>query len=417
MELGSTTNRDSARGGNGGDALPLSGVRVLDCVTYIAAPAAAAMLAEFGADVIKIEKPGTGDPLRVFGMPSGRPDATLSWLNEARNKRSITLDLRKPKGAALFKRLATDADVVCENFRPGTLERWGLGWDVLAALNPGLVMLRVTGFGQTGPYKDRVGFARMAHAFGGIGYLAGHPGEPPVNPGPSSLADYMAAVYGAMGVLLALRARDASGLGQMVDLGLYEAVFRSLDEALPAFAKHGRVREPSGSRTPAVAPNANFPTGDGQWASLSCTDDRMFGRLAQAMGRPELAADPRYAKNAARLENRDEVEGMTSAWTASLTRAALVAKCEEFEVPCAPILSIADIFADPHYRARENFAVLEDPVAGEVVLPNVAPRLSRTPGRVRWLGPTLGEANGDVYGGELGLTESEIAALAAEGVI
>ncbi|MDA0703036.1 MAG: CoA transferase [Proteobacteria bacterium] len=399
------------------NALPLAGIRVLDAATYIAAPVAAAILSEFGAEVIKIEKPGIGDPLRRFGAPSGRPDASLFWMNESRNKRGITLDLGKPEGAELFKRMAAKADVVCENFRPGTFERWGLGYDALSAINPGLVLLRISAYGQTGPWSEKIGFARMAHALSGVGYLAGEPDGAPVNPGPSSLADYVCAVYGALGVTLALRERDNSGKGQVIDLSLVEAMFRSLDQTLPNYKMHGHVRERTGSQTPAAAPNRNFPTGGGGWVSLSCTNDKMFQRLCQAMGRPELAQDPRYAMSDDRIAHRDEVEGITQDWTTSMPREAVVEACDKYEVPCAPILSIADICAHPQFLARDMFVALQDELAGEVVLPGVVPKLSRTPGQVKSLGPDMGQDNDTIYRELLDLSENEIAGLRDRAVI
>ncbi|MFO0996325.1 MAG: CaiB/BaiF CoA-transferase family protein [Alphaproteobacteria bacterium] len=399
------------------DNRPLAGIRVIDAATFIAAPVAAGILAEFGAEVLKVEKPGTGDPLRRLGSPSGRADASLYWMNDARNRRSVTLDLRKPKGADLFKRLAREADVVVENFRPGTLERWGLGYDVLKAENPGLILLRLTAYGQTGPYKDRVGFARMAHAMSGVGYLAGDPDRPPSNPGPPSLADYVSAVYAALGVLLALKARERDGQGQVVDVALYEAMFRSLDECLPAFAKHGKVRERDGSRTSNAAPNANFPTRDGKWVSLTTADDKTFVSVTAAMTRPDLVSDSRFSTMAARIANRGMLEDMVAEWTKTLDREQLIALCETHDVPCMAVLSIADIWDNPQFRAREMFVTLTDPEAGAIVLPAVVPKLSRTPGRVESLGPTLGEANDDVYRRRLGLSEKDMAALKAEGVI
>lgn len=399
------------------DNRPLAGIRVIDAATFIAAPVAAGILAEFGAEVLKVEKPGTGDPLRRLGSPSGRADASLYWMNDARNRRSVTLDLRKPKGADLFKRLAREADVVVENFRPGTLERWGLGYDVLKAENPGLILLRLTAYGQTGPYKDRVGFARMAHAMSGVGYLAGDPDRPPSNPGPPSLADYVSAVYAALGVLLALKARERDGQGQVVDVALYEAMFRSLDECLPAFAKHGKVRERDGSRTSNAAPNANFPTRDGKWVSLTTADDKTFVSVTAAMARPDLVSDSRFSTMAARIANRGMLEDMVAEWTKTLDREQLIALCETHDVPCMAVLSIADIWDNPQFRAREMFVTLTDPEAGAIALPAVVPKLSRTPGRVESLGPTLGEANDDVYRRRLGLSEKDMAALKAEGVI
>ncbi|MFN0043119.1 MAG: CaiB/BaiF CoA transferase family protein [Alphaproteobacteria bacterium] len=399
------------------DLPPLAGIKVLDIATFIAAPVTAGFLGEFGAEVIKIEKPGEGDPLRRLGSPSGREGDSMYWMNDARNRRSITLDLRKAEGAALFKRLVQDSDVVVENFRPGTLERWGLGYDTLAAENPGLVLLRLSAYGQTGPMAPRVGFARMAHAMSGVAYLAGDPDRPPSNPGPASLADYVSAVYGAMGVLLALRARDRDGRGQVVDLALYEAMFRSLDESLPAYAKWGKVRERTGSRTSNAAPNANFPTRDGKWVSITTADDKTWHAVARGMGREDLARDPRFAGMAARIANRDVLETMVADWTRGLDRADLLAVCDAHDVPCMAVLSIADIATHPQFLAREMFASLVDPEAGEIVVPNVVPKLSRTPGRVRSLGPKLGEANDDIYRGRLGLSADEYAALKSASVI
>jgi succinyl-CoA:(S)-malate CoA-transferase subunit A/succinyl-CoA:(S)-malate CoA-transferase subunit B len=397
--------------------LPLAGVRVLDVATFIAAPFAASIMGEFGAEVIKVEEPKGGDPWRRYGSPSGRTDSTLAWLSEARNKKSLTLNLRHPDGADLFKRLVARADVVCENFRPGTLERWGLGWDVLRGANPGLVLLRVSGYGQTGPYRERPGFARVAHAVGGLTHLAGMPGAAPVTPGSTSLADYIAGLYGAVGVLLALRHRDRTGEGQVIDLALYEAVFRVLDELAPAFARHGVVRDREGIGTRNACPHGQFPTKDGKWVAIACTSDKMFERLAQAMGRPELAAPTAYGERGRRLQARDHVDGLVAAWTASLDRDRLMEVCLAGEVPCGPVNTIADIFEDPQFRARENLLRIADAAAGETVIPNVLPKLSATPGRVTSLGPALGNANEDILGGLLGLPAAEIERLRKEGAI
>ncbi|MCH7832347.1 MAG: CoA transferase, partial [Proteobacteria bacterium] len=259
--------------------LPLTGVRVLDAATFIAAPYTATILGEFGAEVIKVERPDGGDPFRYFGTATERDDSTLAWLSESRNKKSVTLDLKQPEGQALFRRLAAKSDVICENFRPGTLEKWGLGWDRLSRENQGLVLLRITGYGQTGPYKDRPGFARVAHAIGGLTHLAGHPGETPVTPGSTSLGDYISGLYGAVGVMMALRHRDQTGRGQVIDLGLYESVFRMLDEIAPVYAKTGFVRGPEGTGTLNACPHGHFPTKDGKWVAIACTTDKRFPRL------------------------------------------------------------------------------------------------------------------------------------------
>ena len=391
--------------------LPLSGVRVLDVATFIAAPYCAAILGEFGAEVIKVEQPGSGDPFRRFGTPTDRADSTLAWLSEGRNKRSVTLNLRHPEGADLFRRLVAKSDVVCENFRPGTLEKWGVGWETLNALNPGLVMLRVSGYGQTGPYKDRPGFARIAHAVGGLSNLAGMPGETPVTPGSTSLADYMSGLYGAVGVLLALRHRDRTGRGQYIDIGLYESVFRMLDEMAPVYGRTGKVREREGAGTANACPHGHFQTKDDRWVAIACTTDKMFGRLAAAMGKPELASAGRYGEQSRRLAHRDEVDALVCRWVRSLSLDEVMEVCLAHEVPSGPLNTIADIFADPHFKARGNLVTVTDPEVGEVVVPSVIPRLSETPGRIAPLGPALGDANEDVLGNLLGLSGEEIARL------
>lgn len=398
-------------------ALPLNGVRVLDIATFIAAPYCATVLGEFGAEVIKVEQPAGGDPFRRFGTPTEREDSTLAWLSEARNKKSVTLDLRAPEGARLFKRLVEVSDVVCENFRPGTLERWGLGWESLRAINPDLIMLRVTGYGQTGPYKDRPGFARIAHAFGGLANLAGMPGEIPVTPGSTSLGDYLAGLYGTVGVLIALIHRRNGGGGQSIDIGLYEAVFRVLDELAPAYARNGIVREREGAGTRNACPHGHFPTGDGSWVAIACTTDKMFARLAAAMGRPELADQAAFGAQARRLEARDEVNALVGGWTSSLTRQEVMDRCLAAEVPVGPLNSIADIFADPHYRARGDLVAVDEPELGPVTVPGVLPLMSGTPGRVGSLGPSLGNANEEIYCGLLGLSDKELARLQEAGVI
>jgi succinyl-CoA:(S)-malate CoA-transferase subunit A/succinyl-CoA:(S)-malate CoA-transferase subunit B len=391
--------------------LPLSGVRVLDVATFIAAPYCTAILGEFGAEVIKVEQPGSGDPFRRFGTPTGRADSTLAWLSEGRNKKSVTLNLRHREGADLFRRLVAKSDIVCENFRPGTLEKWGVGWETLSALNPGLIMLRISGYGQTGPYKDRPGFARIAHAVGGLSNLAGMPGETPVTPGSTSLADYMSGLYGAVGVLLALRHRDRTGRGQYIDIGLYEAVFRMLDEMAPVYGRTGIVRDREGAGTANACPHGHFQTRDDRWVAIACTTDKMFGRLAAAMGKPELASAGRYGQQSRRLANRDAVDRLVGRWVGSMSLAEVMEICLAHEVPSGPLNTIADIFADPHFKARGNLVSIDDPEVGEVVVPSVIPRLSETPGRIAHLGPALGDANEDVLGNLLGLSGEEIARL------
>jgi crotonobetainyl-CoA:carnitine CoA-transferase CaiB-like acyl-CoA transferase len=399
--------------------LPLSGVRILDVATFIAGPYAASILGEFGADVIKVEQPGVGDPFRRFGTPSGRDDSTMAWLSEARNKRSLTLSLSHPDGAAVFKKLVLEADVVCENFRPGTMEKWGLGWEELHKINPALVMLRVSGYGQTGPYRSRPGFARIAHAFGGLSHLAGMSGETPVTPGSTSLADYLTGLYGAVGVLLALKQRDKTGRGQMIDVALYESVFRVLDEIAPAYASQGIVRDREGAGTANACPHGHFPTRDGKWVAIACTTDKMYERLVSAMGRAELGGEEGYGEQRKRLANRDTVDKLVAAWTGSLDQHDVMAHCLEHEVPCGPLNTIADIFDDPHIQARGNLATIvdKDAAIGEVVIPSVVPNLSETPGRIESLGPELGSASEEILKELLNLDDGEIQALRKAGAV
>jgi len=395
---------------------PLADVRVLDIATFVAAPFCGTVMAEFGAEVIKIEQPGEGDSLRRFGTMTEAGD-TLVWLSEARNKKSVTLDLRTPEGAAIFRQLVAKSDVVLENFRPGTLEKWGLGYEALAEINPRLVMLRVSAYGQTGPLKDKPGFARIAHAFSGLAYLSGEAGRQPVVPGSTSLADYMSGLYGVVGVLISLRHAEQTGLGQVIDIGLYESIFRVLDELAPAYARSGFQRERMGADTVNVAPHSHYETRDGAWVALACSNDRMWGRLANAMGRPELAEDPRFAKPKARTDHRAEVNGIVADWVRSLDVADVIAACEKADAPVSKLLSISDIFNEPQYAARENLRRIDDPRAGELVLPAPVPRMSLTPAELRTAGPALGDANVEILAGLLGLSLDDLAQLKARSVI
>jgi len=398
--------------------LPLAGIRVMDVATVIAAPYCATLLGEFGADVLKVEHPVGGDALRRFGTPSKRGD-TLTWMSEARNKRSVTLDLRLPEGVEVFKQLVEKSDVLCENFRTGTLEKWGLGWDVLHEINPRLVMLRVTGYGQTGPYRDRPGFARVAHAVGGIAYLAGMPKGTPVTPGSTTLGDYMTGLYGCLGVLMALRHRDATGVGQYVDAALYESVFRVTEELAPAFAMYGVVRERLGSsHNDFACPHGHFATRDGKWVAISCATDKLFMRLANAMGRPELASSSTYGEQKTRLEHRHSVNEIVRDWCGSLTREDVLERCYATDTPAGPLNNIADIFADRQFHARRNLVAVDEPATGEsIIVPSPVPMLSETPGSIRSLGPTLGQHTDEVLHELLGLSPTEIAALRAKRVI
>lgn len=394
---------------------PLAGVKVLDVATFLAAPFAGTILADFGAAVLKIEHPKLGDPMRAFGTPTECGD-TLAWLSEARNKRCVTLDLRHPEGAAVFRRLAAQSDVVLENFRPGTLEKWSLSPDSLREINPRLVVLRVSAYGQTGPKRHLPGFARVAHGFGGLSFLAGEPDGKPVVPGSTSLADYLSGIWGALGVLLALRAAERTGRGQDVDIGLYESVFRLLDEIAPAYARTGFVRERMGADVPTVVPHGHWQTKDGRWVAIACTSDKIFARLAGAMGKPALAADG-FATTAQRLARRGEVNGLVEDWAAGLTMAELGAACDAADVPWGPINSIADIFEDPQFAARGNLLRVLDERAGELVLPAPVPRLTETPATLRHAGRAKGADTDAVLGEWLGMAAAEIEALRRSGAV
>jgi succinyl-CoA:(S)-malate CoA-transferase subunit B len=394
----------------------LDGLTVLDCATFVAAPFCCTLLGEFGATVIKVEQPGLGDDLRRLGRraASGQPDW---WLVESRNKKSITCNLRAAEGQALLKRLAASADVLAENFRPGTMERWGLGWEHLRAVNPGLVMVRISAFGQTGPARERPGFGRIAAAVSGASYLSGYPDRPPVSPGTPTIPDYLAGAFGALGALIALRHRESTGEGQVVDIGLYEPMLRMLDELIPVYGATGYVRERIGSATEYVVPHNHYPTRDRGWIAIACTNDRMFERLAvKAMGQPPLVSE--FPTMAARLARRDEVDAAVARWVAALDATEALARLDAAEVPCSRVASVRDIFDDAQVRARGNILERPSPLGGLLQMVGVVPRLSVTPGEVRHAGPLeIGADNEEIYCGRLGLSRDELAALRAKNVV
>lgn len=397
--------------------LPMEGVRILDLGTFLAGPHAASIFGEFGAEVLKIEHPLAGDPMRRFGSPTTRSDSTLAFLTEARCRKSVTLDLRQAEARELFLRLVEKSDVLIENFRPETMEEWGMSWDVLREANEGLILLRVSGYGQTGPYRRRSGFAHIAHAYGGLSYHAGFPGESPVVPGTVPLGDYISSLYGAIGVLLALRHREKTGRGQIIDVAIFESVFRTLDEIAGAYGLYGKIREREGAGSFVAVPHGHFRTQDDKWVAIACTTDRMFERLAAAMERPELASPDVFGDQAKRLEARDEVNALVIAWVESLGREEVMRRCLDAEVPCGKVNSIADIFEDEHFRERGTLATVDVPGVGDVTVPNVLPILSETPGRVSALGPALGDSTVAVLRELLGLSAEEIAGLEARKVI
>lgn len=394
---------------------PLAGIRVLDLGTFVAGPFCTTILGEFGAEVIKVEPPDTGDSLRRFGTPTACGD-TLMWLNESRNKKCVTLNLRDARGQALLRDLVAHSDVVVENFRPGVLERWGLGYDEIKKINPRTILVRISAYGQEGPYRNRPGFARVAHAFSGLAYLAGEPGRVPVTPGSTSLADYGSGMYGAIGVLLALRARDQTGEGQCVDLALYESMFRVLDEMVPVYHQTGEVRERQGADTVNVVPHSHYQTRDGKWVAIACTNDKIFERLAHVMGQPELASPQAWGAVQARLAERGAVNACVAEWAAQRDCAELLAECDAGGVPAATLYSVADIFEDPQYKLRENITLVDSRI-GPLAVQNVIPKLSGTPGGIEWLGQPLGAHNDAVFGELLGLSGQERAELRNAGVI
>lgn len=397
-------------------ALMLEGIKVLDAATMVAGPLSATLLADFGAEVIKVEQPTVGDPMRqLYPHKDGVP-LWFKALN--RNKRGITLDLHKPEGQRLFKELVRDADVLVENFRPGTLERWNLGWGVLREINPNLVMLRTTGFGQTGPHKDKPGFGRVAEAFSGLAYINGFPDRPPVHAG-LPIADSIAGVYGALAIASALlsRERDAERTGEFIDLGLYEAVFRLLDFSVIEYDQLEVVRERMGNANGYVAPVGTYRTLDGKWASITASTPRIVDRLFRAIGRPELSEDHRFKTNGLRLQHRDELDEIIGAWCETHTLEAVETIFEQNEVTFALIYNIADIFSDEHYAARDNIVTVEDPELGPVRMQNVVPKFSRSEVGVRTSGPTIGQHNTEIFENELGLTRDETDKLRADGVI
>lgn len=392
----------------------LDGIRVLDVATFVAAPFCGTILSDFGAEVIKVEQPKGGDSLRQFGTVSECGDS-LVWLSESRNKKTVTLDLRQAEGAALFKKLAAKADVILENFRPGTLEKWGLSFETLRQMNPGLIMLRISAYGQTGPKRDEPGFARIAHAFAGLSWLSGEADGPPVVPGSTSMADYVSGMWGAIGVLIALRARDGTGRGQFIDLGLYESVFRLLDEIAPAYAKYGTVRERMGADTVNVVPHSHYRTRTGEWVALACTNDKMFARLASVMGRPGLAQE--FPTSVVRVKNREHINSLVAEWMARHSLKEVTALTRDGGVPCAQIYSIREIFEDPQYKARENLLRVQDPRVGELVVPAPIPRLSETPATFKHTGRPLGADNEEIFLDLVGLTSDELRAARAAGVV
>lgn len=395
---------------------PLTGLRALDLGTFIAAPFTGTILAEFGAEVIKVEQPGKGDSLRTLGEESeGLP---LFWLQESRNKYAVTCNLREPEGQEMIRDFVRAGyTIILENFRPGTLERWNIGYEDLRAIDPGVIMARISGYGQDGPGKDRPGFGRVAQAFGGLTYLCGFADRAPANPGSATIADYMSGLFAAFGVLAAERHRAASGRGQVIDTALYESIFRVLDSLAITYSVNGTVRERMGTATALAAPHNHYPTHDGKWVAIACTNDRIFARLAALMDQPGLVDDRRFSRERERVANRAEIDSIVEIWTRSQDMAPLIEALERSEIPSSPIYSIADIFLDPQFIARGTLAKMMHPVLGEIAMPAIVPRLSETPGEIEWLGRGLGADTDAILGSTLGYSPERVAQLRATGII
>ncbi len=397
---------------------PLTGVRVVELGQLLAGPFTGRLLGDMGAEIIKVEAPGKPDPIRDWGKARYR-GRSLWWPVQSRNKKCITLNLRHERGQELLLELAKHADVLVENFRPGTLERWNLGYEQLSEVNPRLVLARVSGYGQTGPYADRAGFASVSEAMGGIRHINGFPDQPPPRMH-LSLGDSLAGMFAAQGILAALYWRDAlgGGVGQVVDVSLMEASFALLESTVPEYDRLGIVRGPQGTNLKGIAPSNIFKSSDDKWIVIAANADNVFRRLCGAMGRPELADDPRYATHLARGDNQDELEGIVAEWALQHTAKEIDDVLNAAGVICGPIYTIADIFDDPQFQARDMLLRHEDPEFGEYIGPGIVPKLSRTPGAVRWSATWKeGSHNQEIYGGLLGLSDDDIAALREEGVL
>lgn len=394
---------------------PLADLRVIEMGQLLAGPFCGQLLGDFGAEVIKLESPGQGDPMREWGRekPHGR---SLWWPVVARNKKSVTCNLRTTAGQTLARDLIARADIVVENFRPGTLERWGLDFETLRADNPGLILTRVTGYGQSGPYSPRAGFGSIGEAMGGIRYTTGDSDKPPARTG-ISLGDSLAAVFATIGTLAAVHHRTRTGRGQIVDSAIYEAVLAMMESLLPEWDITNYQRERTGSVLPNVSPSNVYPTAGGEMILIAANQDTVFGRLAETMGRPELATTERFATHSARGENMAELDDIIIEWTRAKPADELLDLLHEAGVPAGRIYTARDMFADPHFAAREAIVRLAHPDLGDIPMQNVFPKLSETPGRIRHAGPELGEHNAEVYGGLLGIDAERLAGLAGDGIV
>lgn len=394
---------------------PLDGLRVIEVGQLLAGPFAGTILGYFGAEVIKVEPPETGDPIRRWRTL--RNGQSLWWSSLARNKKCVTLDLKSDRGRELMRELVAKADVLIENFKPGTMEKWGLGPDEFKPTNPGLIYARISGYGQTGPSAAKPGFASVCEGFGGFRYVNGFPGEPPVRPN-LSIGDSLAGIHAALGILLAYinRTRESNGKGQVVDVAIFESVFNLLEAVVPEYSGAGIIREPSGSTLTGIVPSNTYRCSDGKLIVIGANTESMFKRLTQVMGQPEMGVDPRFADNNKRVEHQDEIDGTIATWVGALSAASALELLDDAGVAAGPIYSVADIFRDPQYKARG--LLQEVTVNGEpLTIPAIVPRLSDTPGRTDWPGPSIGAHNKEIFSTVLGLSDDEQSQLADNGVI
>lgn len=392
---------------------PLAGLRVLELGQLIAGPQATRTLADFGAEVIKVE-PRQGDPLRTWGLPS---QAGSLWsLIQSRNKKCITLNLKTSKGQEIVRRLVQVCDVIVENFRPGKLEEWGLSFEDLKAVNPGIIMVRISGYGQTGPYSKRPGFGNIAESMGGIRYITGFPDRPPVRVG-LSIGDQIASLYATIGILIAMHERQKSGQGQVVDVALTDAVFSLLEGILPEYGRYSVIRERTGNNLSAAAPSNMYLTKDSKWVAIGANGDGIFRRLISLMGQPELTLDPRFIDNASRVTHVQELDAIIGDWVAARTSSEVLDSLTRAEIPAGPVYNIADIVSDPQFRVRNMVLEHHDPRIGSLLMPGIVPLLSNTPGGIKWAGPNIGEHNQEIFLNLLNMKEEEFQDLVHGGVI
>jgi len=396
--------------------MPLDGVRILELGNLVAAPFAGKIFAEFGAEVIKVEEPKNGDPLRKWRVMHG--ENSVWWYIQSRNKKSITINLRDEDGQEIVKKLANEVDVVLENFRPGTLEKWGIGYEHLKAINPSLIMTRISGYGQTGPYSQKPGFGSVAEAYAGLRYLTGYPDRPPVRVG-IAIGDIIAGLYAVIGTIMAIRARDhdPDRKGQLIDVALYEAVFSLMEGILPEYDLKGIIRERTGSTLPGIAPSNTYVCGDGKYLVIGANGDSIFKRLMRAIGREDLANDPKLSDNQGRADHSDLIDEVIESWTKQRTLKEAQKLLDEAAVPVGPIYSIEDIVEDEQYKARGMLEPVVLPDGKEVLSPGIVPKLSETPGQLKWVGPSLGEHNEEIYEKLIKMAPEKIAALKDTGII